>query len=80
MRKCYIQSAFEMVDSEKSEQEKRSLKKNDGSFLRIMVVGSDIAPYTDENVFLITGIIDFLKTGADKLLGWRIRLHYAQKA
>ena len=68
MRKCYIQSAFEMIDSEKSEQEKRSLKKIDDSFLKIVIVGSDVAPYTDENGFLITGIIDFLKTGADKLM------------
>ena len=58
-----------MASSEKSAQEKRSLKKIDDSFLKIVVVGSDIAPYTDENGFLITGIIDFLKTGADKLLG-----------
>ena len=69
MRKCYIQSAFEMASSEKSEQEERSLKKIDDSFLKIVVVGADIAPYTDENGFWITGIIDFLKTGADKLLG-----------
>lgn len=66
-RKCYVQSAFEMGDSDKREQELRSLKKIDDSFLKIVVVGSDIAPYTDENGFVITGIIDFLKSGVNKL-------------
>ena len=56
----YIQSALEMTTQEKKEQEKASLKNIDDGFKRIIIVRSDMAPYYDENGYLIAGLYDFL--------------------
>lgn len=56
----YIQSAFDMPNDEKREQESASLKRIDDSFKKIIVVRNDIAPYNDNNGFLNIGLLDFL--------------------
>jgi len=37
------------------------LKKIDDSFRKIIIVGDDIATYTDENGFVFMGLFQFLK-------------------
>ncbi len=59
-RRYYIQSAFNMPTQEKKEQETASLKRIGDAFKRIIVVRGDIAPYYDDNGFLILGLFDFL--------------------
>ncbi len=56
----YIQSAFDMPDDDKREQEMASLKRIDDSFRKIIVVRHDIVPYNDNNGFLNIGLFDFL--------------------
>ena len=45
--KYYIQSAYAIHDEEKRMQEIASLKKIEDSFKKIVIVGDDIATYTD---------------------------------
>ena len=56
----YIQSAFDMPNDDKREQESASLKRIGDSFKKIIVVRNDIAPYNDKNGFLNIGLLDFL--------------------
>lgn len=56
----YIQSAFALPTEEKREQELASLKRIDDSFKKVIVVRDDIAPYYDDNGFLIVGLMEFL--------------------
>ena len=56
----YIQSAFDIPDDDKREQESASLKHIDDSFRKIIIVRNDIAPYNDRNGFLNIGLMDFL--------------------
>jgi len=58
--KYYIQSAYALPDDEKREQELRSLKKIQDSFRKIVIVGEDIATYTDENGIVFMGLMQFL--------------------
>lgn len=60
MDKYYIQSAYALPDKEKREQELISLKKVDDSFQKVVIVGDDIASYTDENGIIFVGLFDFL--------------------
>lgn len=59
-RKYYIQSAFEMSSSEKTEQEKRSLNKLNDSFKKFIITKDDIKTSIDENGLITMGIYDFL--------------------
>ena len=59
-QKYYIQSAYSIPTEEKREQELASLLKVSDSFKKIVVVGDDIMPYTDENGIYFTGLFDFL--------------------
>lgn len=59
-QKYYIQSAYSIPTEEKREQELASLLKVSDSFKKIVVVGDDIMPYTDENGIFFTGLFDFL--------------------
>ncbi len=59
-QKYYIQSAYSIATEEKREQELASLLKVSDSFKKIVVVGNDIVPYTDDNGILFTGLFDFL--------------------
>ena len=58
--KFYIQSAYAIPNEEKREQEIASLKKIDDSFRKIIIVGDDIASYTDDNGFVYMSLFDFL--------------------
>lgn len=62
INKYYIQSAYSIPDEEKREQERRSLKKIDDSFKKIIITGDNIEPYIDDMGFLFIGIFDFLLT------------------
>lgn len=58
--RIYIQSAYKMLDMEKMEQEKRSLKLVDDSFRKIIVVGEHTKTWSDENGIQIVSIYEFL--------------------
>ena len=58
--KYYIQSAFALDTEEKKEQELKSLLKIDDSFKKIVIVGSDIAEYTDDKGIRYIGLFQFL--------------------
>lgn len=58
--KYYIQSAYALPTDEKRDQELASLKRVGDSFRKIVIVGNDIASYTDENGFLFMSLFDFL--------------------
>ena len=64
--KYYIQSAYRMDDESKRDQELHSLKRIDDSFRKIVVVGDDIAPWTDDNGVSYIGLMQFLKEGFKK--------------
>ena len=59
-RKYYIQSAMSVADSDKREQEIRSLNRVGDSFKKIVVVKDNIIPWHDENGILYIGIEKFL--------------------
>lgn len=59
--KVYIQSAYALDTEEKKEQELRSLKKIGDSFRKIVILGNDIATYTDEDGITYMGLFQFLK-------------------
>ena len=59
--KFYIQSAYSLDTEEKKEQELRSLKKIGDSFRKIVILGNDIATYTDEDGITYMGLFQFLK-------------------
>ena len=67
IEKYYIQSAYALPDEEKKEQETASLKRIDDSFKKIIIVGDDIATYTDENGFVFMGLLQFLTTDGNSL-------------
>ena len=58
--RAYIQSAYRMPDDEKREQELYSLRKTGDSFKKIVIVGEDIAPYTDAQGIQYIGLFSFL--------------------
>ena len=67
-KRCYIQSAFALLNEEKREQELASLKRINDSFKKVLIVRDDIAPYHDDNGVLIMGLMDFLlKKNIDEL-------------
>ena len=61
----YIQSAFELGSTEKREQELNSLMRINDSFKKIVIVGTDIAPYIDDKGNHYIGLFQFLNTGLD---------------
>ena len=62
-QKFYIQSAYRMDDDSKREQELQSLKRIDDSFRKIVIVGDDIAPWTDDDGISYIGLFQFLQNG-----------------
>ena len=60
--KYYIQSAFALDTEEKRRQELNSLLKISDSFRKIVIVGTDIAEYTDNNGIRYMGLFQFLHT------------------
>ena len=63
VEKYYIQSAFALGNEEKRHQELNSLLKIGDSFQKIVIVGDDIAEYTDEKGIRFMGLFQFLMTG-----------------
>ena len=60
IEKYYIQSAYALPDEDKREQELKSLKRINDSFRKIVIVGDDIATYTDNNGIVFMGLLQFL--------------------
>jgi hypothetical protein len=60
MEKYYIQSAYALPTDEKREQEIASLRRIDDSFTKVIIVGDDIATYTDNNGFVFMSLFTFL--------------------
>ena len=58
--KYYIQSAYNLPTDEKREQELRSLKKIGDSFRKIVILGDDIATYTNDDGIIFMGLYQFL--------------------
>jgi predicted AAA+ superfamily ATPase len=56
----YIQSALNIDDSAKREQETRPLRRIEDSFKKIIVMNSEIVPWSDEYGIKYVGIEDFL--------------------
>ena len=61
--KYYIQSAFALDSDEKRQQELKSLLKVADNFRKIIIVGNDIAEYTDNNGIRFMGLFQFLLSG-----------------
>ncbi len=66
MEKYYIQSAHNIADEEKRRQELASLLNISDSFRKIVIVGDDIATYTDEHGIVFMGLFQFLRN--DRIL------------
>ena len=59
-KRYYVQSALSIPDESKMMQETASFRNIDDSFKKILIVKEDIAPYRNENGYLIVGLFDFL--------------------
>ncbi len=59
--KYYIQSAYEIPDDDKREQELNSLLRIEDSFQKIVIVKDDIMPYRDNHGIYFVGLFQFLK-------------------
>lgn len=64
--KYYIQSAYDLPNEEKREQELHSLNRIDDSFQKMVIVKDDIMPYRNENGIYFTGLFQFLMS--DKMI------------
>lgn len=64
--RIYIQSALNIDDEEKEEQEKKSLIKINDSFRKVIIVKNNIKKWKDENGILIIGLKEFL-TSTDSI-------------
>ena len=60
-RRYYIQSAYQIPDDEKREQELRPLLKINDAFRKILVTFDGLPPYHNEDGILILALEDFLK-------------------
>lgn len=63
INKYYIQSAYAIDGEEKRQQEMKSLLKIDDSFQKIVIVGQDIAEYSDNKGIRFMGLFQFLQSG-----------------
>lgn len=61
-RRYYIQSAYQLQDAQKEEQEKRSLLQIRDSFKKILIVSGHYPPMFDDNGILTIGLFQFLTT------------------
>lgn len=59
-RRFYIQSAYRMIEPEKQEQERKSLRYIGDSFKKVIIVRDDIKSWYDDHGFLIIGLKEFL--------------------
>ena len=60
-RRYYIQSAYQIPDDEKREQELRPLLKINDAFRKILVTFDGLPPYHNEDGILVLALEDFLK-------------------
>lgn len=60
-RRYYIQSAYQIPDDEKREQETRPLLKINDAFRKILVTFDGLLPYHNEDGILVMALKDFLK-------------------
>lgn len=58
--RCYVQSAYQISDSAKEQQEKASLKELDDSFSKIVLVRDVVKPARDNDGILTMSVYDFL--------------------
>lgn len=63
VEKYYIQSAFAIDSEEKREQELNSLLKISDNFRKTVIIGNDIAEYTDQHGIQFMSLFDFLLKG-----------------
>ena len=66
MEKYYIQSAYALDNELKKQQELNALQRIDDSFRKIVIIGNDIAEYTDTKGIRFMGLYQFLMSGLDK--------------
>lgn len=66
-KRYYIQSALTTAAEEKRQQEVNPLNRIDDSFAKIVVVGDNILPWTDERGVQYINIEDFLLERINKL-------------
>ena len=59
-QRVYIQSAYEIPDNAKMEQEKNSLRRINDSFRKIIITKDFMKPRTDDDGIIRMGIINFL--------------------
>lgn len=59
-QRVYIQSAYEIPDDAKMEQEKNSLRRINDSFRKIIITKDYMKPRTDDDGIIRMGIINFL--------------------
>lgn len=59
-KRYYIQSAYDIPNEQKMEQETKSFDKTKDSFKKIIVVGKTMKPRRNEKGYLIIGIKEFL--------------------
>ena len=59
-KRCYIQSALRLTSEEKRDQELRSLKSIDDSFLKFVITENAVKRYQDENGVVFMNIYEFL--------------------
>lgn len=59
-KRIYVQSAFEMQDSAKEKQERKSLLNINDSFKKVIILGDVSKPRMDDNGIIMMGIFYFL--------------------
>ena len=62
-QRYYIQSAYNIPDEEKWEQETRPFEKTNDSFKKIVVVEKSMKPRRDDKGYLMMGVKEFLLDG-----------------
>ena len=59
--KYYIQSAYRIDDADKLRQETNSFNRISDSFTKVLIVGDDIATFTDDCGYVHLGLFQFLR-------------------
>ena len=62
-KRYYIQSAYNIPDEEKWEQETRPFDKTNDSFKKIVIVEKSMKPRRDDKGYLMMGVKEFLLDG-----------------
>lgn len=59
-KRCYIQSALSLPDTEKMQQETASLLRINDSFMKYVITGDRIKKYQNDDGIVIMNVLDFL--------------------